>query len=81
MVLVHLATVVYPYATDKEILDAAQLGRTLFRMHRLGTRGDPRPPAGALDRVIETVHNAGMPFIWTANADWMYANAKGVREI
>lgn len=71
----------YPYATDKEIFDAAQLGHTLFQMHRLGTPGEPRPPAGELDRVIKTVHKAGMLFIWTANADLMYANAEGVRKI
>ena len=46
----------HPYPTDKEILDAAQLGYTLFQMHRLGTPGEPRPPAGELDRVIKTVH-------------------------
>ena len=71
----------HPYATDKEILDAAQLGHTLFQMHRLGTPGEPRPPAGELDRVIKTVHQAGMLFIWTQNADLMYANAPGVQEM
>jgi hypothetical protein len=71
----------HPYPTDKEILDAAQLGHTLFQMHRLGTPGEPRPPAGELDRVIRTVHRAGMLFIWTQNADLMYANAPGVQEM
>lgn len=71
----------HPYPTDKEILDAAQLGYALFQMHRLGTPGEPRPPAGELDRVIKTVHEAGMLFIWTANADLMYASAPGVREM
>ena len=71
----------HPYPTDKEILDAAQLGHTLFQMHRLGTPGEPRPPAGELDRVIKAVHRAGMLFIWTANADLMYANAPGVQEM
>ncbi len=71
----------HPYATDKEILDAAQLGHTLFQMHRLGTPGEPRPPAGELDRVINTVHRAGMLFIWTQNADLMYANAPGVQQM
>jgi len=67
-----------PYPTDQEILDAAQLGYALFQMHRLGTPGEPRPPAEELDRVIKTVHEAGMLFIWTANADLMYGNAPGV---
>ena len=71
----------HPYPTDREILDAAQLGYTLFQMHRLGTPGEPRPPAGELERVIKTVHRAGMIFIWTQNADLMYANAPGVREM
>ncbi len=71
----------HPYPTDEEILDAAQLGHTLFQMHRLGTPGEPRPPAGELDRVIETVHKAGMLFIWTQNADLMFANAPGVQEM
>jgi len=71
----------HPYPTDKEILDAAQLGHSLFQMHRLGTPGEPRPPAGELDRVIKTVHRAGMLFIWTANADLLYANAPGVQEV
>lgn len=67
-----------PYPTDEEILDAAQLGYALFQMHRLGTPGEPRPPAEELDRVIKTVHEAGMLFIWTVNADLMYGNAPGV---
>ena len=71
----------HPYPTDREILDAAQLGHTLFQMHRLGTPGEPRPPAGEFDRVIKTVHNAGMLFLWTANADLMYHNAPGVQEM
>lgn len=70
-----------PYPTDEEILTAARLGFTLFQMHRLGTPGEPRPPADELDRVIDTVHEAGMLFIWTANADLMYANAGGVVEL
>ncbi len=67
-----------PYPTNREILDAAHLGFTLFQMHRVGTPGEPRPPAGELDRVIAKVHEAGMLFIWTANADLMYANSMGV---
>lgn len=70
-----------PYPTDAEIHDAAQLGYNLFQMHRLGNPGEPRPPAEELDRVIKTVHDAGMLFIWTANADLMYGNAPGVEKM
>jgi len=70
----------HPYPTDDEIRTAARLGFTLFQMHRLGTPGEPRPPAGEFDRVLKTVHDTGMLFIWTANADLMYANAPGVQE-
>lgn len=70
-----------PYPTDAEIHDAAQLGYNLFQMHRLGNPGEPRPPAEELDRVIKTVHDAGMLFIWTANADLMYGNAPGVQKM
>lgn len=70
-----------PYPTDAEIRDVARLGYTLFQMHRLGTPGEPRPPAEELDRVIKTVHDAGMLFIWTVNADLMYASAPGVRAL
>ncbi|MCA1901304.1 MAG: hypothetical protein LDL53_03665 [Candidatus Hydrogenedens sp.] len=68
----------YPYPTDEEIWTVAQLGYTLFQMHRLGPPGEPRPPAEELDRVIKTVHDAGMLFIWTANADLQYAHASEV---
>jgi hypothetical protein len=70
-----------PYPTDEEIHTAARLGFTLFQMHRLGTPGQPRPPANEFDRVLKTVHDAGMLFIWTANADLMYANAPGVADL
>ena len=68
----------YPYPTDEEIKAVAQLGYTLFQMHRLGPPGEPRPPAEELDRVIRTVHEAGMLFIWTANANLQYAHASEV---
>ena len=71
----------HPYPSDEEILTAARLGFTVFQMHRLGTPGLPRPPAGELDRVLKTVHDAGMLFVWTANADLMYRNAPGVQEL
>jgi len=62
----------YPYPSDEEIYQAAHLGYTLFQMHRLGPPGKPRPPEIELERVIQTVHSAGMLFIWTANADLQY---------
>lgn len=62
----------HPYPSDAEIHAAAQLGYTLFQMHRLGPPGAPRPPVGELERVLKTVHDTGMFFIWTANADLMY---------
>ncbi len=71
----------HPYPTSAEIRQAAQLGFTLFQMHRLGTPGLPRPPAGELQRVIKEVHQAGMLFLWTANADLMYASAPGVADL
>jgi hypothetical protein len=71
----------HPYPSDEEILTAARLGFTLFQMHRLGTPGQPRRPAEEFDRVLKTVHDAGMLFIWTANADLLYGNAEGVTEM
>lgn len=68
----------HPYPTDEEIWTAARLGFTLFQMHRLGPPGQPRPPAEELERVIKTVHDAGMLFIWTANADLQYVHAERV---
>lgn len=68
----------HPYPTDQEIRDVAGMGFTLFQMHRLGAPGEPRPPAEELDRVLKTVHDAGMLFLWTANADLLYANDPGV---
>lgn len=70
-----------PYPTDEEILQVARLGFTLFQMHRLGTPGEPRQPAGEAERVIRKVHEAGMLFLWTANADLMYASAPGVARL
>ena len=70
-----------PYPTDQEIREAARLGFTLFQMHRVGMPGEPRPPAGQLERVIQRVHESGMLFLWTENADLMYANAPAVVEL
>ena len=70
-----------PYPSDDEIQEVARLGFTLFQMHRLGTPGEPRPPAAELDRVIRTVHEAGMLFLWTANADLLYASAPRAAEL
>lgn len=71
----------FPYPSDDEIWAAARLGFTLFQMHRLGPPGEPRPPAEELDRVLKTVHDAGMLFIWTANADLQYAHAAPVQQL
>jgi len=71
----------FPYPTDREIETVAQYGYTLFQMHRVGTPGEPRPPAGELDRVIRKVHESGMLFLWTENADLMYDSAPGVQAI
>lgn len=71
----------FPYPSDEEIRSAARLGYTLFQMHRLGPPGEPRPPAGELDRVLKTVHDAGMLFIWTANADLMYRHDPAVANL
>jgi len=71
----------YPYPTDEEINGVAQFGFTLFQMHRVGTPGEPRPPAGDLARVIKKVHDLGMLFLWEENADLLYASAPGVLEM
>ncbi len=71
----------HPYPTDDEIHAAARLGFTLFQMHRLGPPGAPRPPEQAFDRVLQTVHDAGMLFIWTANADLQYRHDPEVRKL
>ncbi|MDD2474388.1 MAG: twin-arginine translocation signal domain-containing protein [Dysgonamonadaceae bacterium] len=69
----------FPYPTDNEITQVAQWGYTLFQMHRIGTPGEPRPPAGELQRVISKVHELGMLFIWEVNADLMFNNSPGVQ--
>lgn len=71
----------FPYPTNEEISEVARLGFTLFQMHRLGTPGEPRPPAGELERVIAKVHEAGMLFLWEENADLLFASAPGVQEL
>ena len=68
----------HPYPSEEEIHAAARLGYTLFQMHRLGPPGAPRPPQEEFDRVLKTVHEAGMLFIWTANADLMYRHDPAV---
>ena len=70
-----------PYPTDEEIGSTARLGFTMFQMHRLGPPGAPRPPEGELDRVIKTVHDAGMLFLWTANADLQYCHDPAVAKL
>jgi len=59
----------YPYPTDAEITQVAHWGYTMFQLHRVGTVGEPRPPAGELERVIRKVHELGMLFLWEENAD------------
>jgi len=71
----------FPYPTDGEIAQVAKWGFTLFQMHRLGTPGEPRPPAGELARVIRKVHEMGMLFLWEENADLMFNTAPGVQEM
>ncbi len=71
----------FPYPTDDEITQVAQWGFTVFQMHRLGTLGEPRPPAQDVDRVIRKVHELGMLFLWEEGADLMFANAPGVQEM
>jgi hypothetical protein len=67
-----------PYPTDAEIDTVARMGFTLFQLHRAGTPGDPRPPAGEAARVVKKVHDAGMLFLWEENPDLLYASAPGV---
>ncbi len=71
----------FPYPSDEELAQVAQWGFTVFQMHRLGTPGEPRPPAGELERVINKVHELGMLFLWTENADLLYDSASGVQAL
>lgn len=68
----------YPYPTDDEIWEAARLGYTVYQLHRAGTPGEPRPPAGEFERVLKTVHDAGMLYVCEENADLLYGIAPGV---
>lgn len=71
----------FPYPNDAEIEQVARWGYTLFQMHRGGNAGEPRPPAGELGRVIRKVHELGMLFVWTENADLLYRVAPGVQAL
>lgn len=71
----------HPYPTDEEISRVAQFGFTLFQMHRVGTPGQPRPPAEEFMRVLDKVHELGLLFLWEENADLLYASAPGVQEL
>lgn len=71
----------YPYPTDQEIGEVAKAGYTVFQMHRLGTPGEPRAPVGQLERVLKKVHELGMLFLWTENAELMYESAPGVQDL
>jgi hypothetical protein len=70
-----------PYPTDDEITQVAQLGFTLFQLHRAGTAGYPRPPAGEAERVAKKVHETGMLFLWEENPDLLYANAPTIQKL
>jgi len=70
-----------PYPTDDEIAQVAQLGFTLFQLHRAGTAGQPRPPAGEVERVAKKVHETGMLFLWEENPDLLYVNAPAVQKL
>ena len=52
-----------------------------FRCIASGTPGEPRPPAGEFERVLDKVHELGMLFLWEENADLLYASAPGVQEM
>lgn len=71
----------YPYPTDEEITNVAQWGYTVFQLHRAGTPGEPRPPAGEFERVLRKVHELGMLYVWEENADLLYDIAPGVQEL
>jgi hypothetical protein len=71
----------YPYPTDEEITKVGQWGYTLFQLHRAGTPGEPRPPAGEFERVLRRVHELGMLYIWEENADLLYDSAPGVQAL
>jgi hypothetical protein len=70
-----------PYPSNAEITEVAHWGYTLFQLHRVGTLGEPRPPAGQFERVIKKVHELGMLFIWEENADLMYDSAPEVQKM
>jgi hypothetical protein len=65
----------YPYPTDEEIEQVAQLGFNVFQTHRLGLLGQPRPPRGELERVIAKVHEEGMLFILLTLPDLLDAHS------
>ena len=71
----------FPYPTDQEITDVARWGYTVFQLHRVGTLGEPRAPAGELERVIRKVHELGLLFLWEENADLLYNCAPGVEAL
>lgn len=71
----------YPYPTDEEITKVAHWGYTVFQLHRAGTPGDPRPPAGEFERVLKKVHSLGMLYVWEENADLLYDSAPGVQAL
>ena len=71
----------YPYPTDAELTQIAHWGYTVFQLHRAGTPGDPRPPAGEFARVLKKVHELGMLYVWEENADLLYDSAPAVQAL
>jgi hypothetical protein len=71
----------HPYPSDDEIRQVARLGYTVLQLHRGGTPGEPRPPQKELDRVVQTVHDAGMLLVWTLVGDLSYVHAPAVEKM
>lgn len=71
----------YPYPTNEEIEQVAQMGFNVFQIHRLGLLGQPRPPRGELERVIAKVHEHGMLLILLTLPDLLDAHSPRLRQM
>ena len=71
----------YPYPTNEEIEQVAQLGFNVLQIHRLGLIGQPRPPRGELERVIAKVHEHGMLFILLTLPDLLDAHSPRLQQM
>jgi hypothetical protein len=71
----------FPYPTNEEIEQVAQLGFNVFQIHRLGLLGQPRPPRGELERVIAKVHEHGMLFILLTLPDILDAHSPRLQQM